>query len=150
MYRYIPIIFILVVLIFQILSFGQGTNQKGLYMVLGDQKFQTEIVDTPSLRNKGLSGRDSLCANCAMLFVFENEGDYRFWMRDMKFPIDIIWLNKEGQIIYRKENLNPDTFPQTFGIGEGQNKNKSLYVVEVPSGSYNKYNLYIGQKILSK
>lgn len=147
MYRYIPVFLILLVLSFQIYVFT-NKDKNDLSVVLADQTFQTEIVDSPSLMKKGLSGRSSLCQTCAMVFVFEKEGKYRFWMKDMKFPIDIIWLDKEGKIIYRRENLSPDTFPQTFG--PEPDESNTLYVIEVPSGTYNKYGLYIGQKILFK
>lgn len=54
-----------------------------------------EIADTPEERSRGLSGRTSLDAEKGMLFVFENPDTYQFWMPDMHFPIDIIWIENE-------------------------------------------------------
>src|SRR5215213_560068 len=49
-----------------------------------------DIAATDEQRTKGLSVKDSLAENEAMLFVFNNEGEHTFWMKNMKFPIDII------------------------------------------------------------
>jgi uncharacterized membrane protein (UPF0127 family) len=113
------------------------------FITLGGQKFETEVVQDESSMAKGLSFRDGICQYCAMLFVFDKEGDYRFWMKDMKFSIDIIWLDKDKRIIYSKENLDPNTYPNSFG----PNEPKALYVLEVLSGTYKKLNLSNGQKV---
>lgn len=52
-----------------------------------------EVVDTNEARMQGLSGRDSLAPYDGMLFVFDEPGLYPFWMKEMKFPLDIIWIN---------------------------------------------------------
>ena len=59
-----------------------------------------EISDTKAKREQGLSGKEGLAENEGMLFVFEKEGYYGFWMKDMNFPIDIAWLDKNKKIIY--------------------------------------------------
>jgi uncharacterized membrane protein (UPF0127 family) len=77
-------------------------------------------------RERGLSGRQNLPENSGMLFVFENPGQYAFWMKDMNFPLDIIWLSAEKKVIYVKENAAPDSYPASFGP-----KEKAKYVLEV-------------------
>lgn len=52
-----------------------------------------EIVDTYEARLHGLSDRESLDAQAGMLFLFEGPSIYPFWMKDMHFPLDIIWIN---------------------------------------------------------
>jgi lipid II:glycine glycyltransferase (peptidoglycan interpeptide bridge formation enzyme)/uncharacterized membrane protein (UPF0127 family) len=59
--------------------------------------------DTGSIR-KGLSGRDSLKPGCGMLFVFPRPKQYRFWMRNMNFPLDIIWI-REGKVVAITEGV---------------------------------------------
>lgn len=59
---------------------------------INGQNFSTEIVVTPEKKALGLSGRRELCPDCAMLFVFENPGSFSFWMKDMMFDLDIIWI----------------------------------------------------------
>lgn len=54
---------------------------------------QLEIADTVHARERGLSGRPALPKGHGMLFVFDKSGIYPFWMREMKFPLDIVWIN---------------------------------------------------------
>ena len=72
-----------------------------------DRVFKLEVADSEAKRTSGLSGRDSLPADQGMLFVFEKSARYGFWMKDMKFPIDIIWFNR-GRVVYIVENAPPD------------------------------------------
>ncbi|MDP1719086.1 MAG: DUF192 domain-containing protein [bacterium] len=51
-----------------------------------------EVADTSAARSQGLSDREQLAENQGMLFVFPVPAIYPFWMKDMKFPIDIIWI----------------------------------------------------------
>ncbi len=73
-----------------LLNFFQGkptaTINKATYNVM--------LAKTDAERIKGLSGRDKLGTNEGMLFVFKDPGIYPFWMKNMKFPIDIIYINK--------------------------------------------------------
>lgn len=74
---------------------------------VGSREFEVEIADTPAARSRGLSGRDQIAENEGMLFVFENEDvQPAFWMKDMKFAIDIIWID-EGQVIQITPNAKP-------------------------------------------
>lgn len=57
-----------------------------------EQIIVVEIVKDPDARAKGLSGRDSLGVNEGMLFLFDEPAYYPFWMKDMKFGIDIVWI----------------------------------------------------------
>ena len=80
-----------------------------------DKNLVIEIVDTPELRTRGLSGRESLEPETGMLFVFENQSDNNcFWMKDMKFSIDMIWMNDKKQVLNVTENVIPDTYPESF------------------------------------
>lgn len=72
-----------------------------------NEKFRLEVADSDVSRQQGLSGRDDLPSNQGMLFIFDKPARYGFWMKGMKFPLDIIWLNK-GEVIYIVENAPPD------------------------------------------
>src|ERR1035437_7103439 len=85
-------------------------------------------------QEKGLGGRDSLPQNTGMLFVFDMPDTYGFWMKDMHFPIDIIWLNKDMMVTYVAQNVSPASYPEVF-----KPETPSLYVLEVNSG-YTKAN----------
>lgn len=75
-------------------------------VVIAGQTFSVEIADTPQKRERGLSGRDRLAENEGMLFLFPQPAQQNFWMRDMKFPIDIIWL-RGPWVIGFVENAQP-------------------------------------------
>jgi uncharacterized membrane protein (UPF0127 family) len=105
-----------------------------------------EIVDTPSSRAQGLSGRNGLAENGGMLFVFEQSGKYGFWMKDMLFPIDMIWINEDGVIVHVERGVSPDTYttnpPQVF-----INEPNAKYVLELGSGMAEKYGVYLGMRV---
>lgn len=65
---------------------------------IGDQKVMVEIADSPLARARGLSKHAPLEENQGMLFIFLKSDRHQFWMKDMKFPIDIVWVN-EGRVV---------------------------------------------------
>lgn len=83
-------------------------------IIIGSAVVKVEIAMSPTEKQKGLSGRNFMGKNSGMLFVFSQPGIYRFWMKDMKFPIDIIWLDENLRIINIEKNINPNTFPKKF------------------------------------
>jgi uncharacterized membrane protein (UPF0127 family) len=88
----------------------------------------------------GLSGRSSLSESSAMLFVFDIESDrYCFWMKDMKFDIDILWLDSKKRIVDAKYAASPSSYPEEFCP-----KSAARYVLELPAGQALKNGLIIG------
>lgn len=106
---------------------------------IGGKIIKVSVVSTVESREKGLSGRESIAEDEGMLFVFENLGRHGFWMKDMNFPIDIIWLDQSKKIIFIKKNVLPSTYPEIFYPDSDAN-----YVLEVISGFSEKNNLQIG------
>lgn len=80
--------------------------------------FTFEVVATPGLRQQGLSGRSEVPPDYGMLFVFPAKDRHSFWMKDMRVPIDIIWLSDTGTgtgtIVGIEEAVSPSTYPMTF------------------------------------
>ncbi len=101
-----------------------------------------QIAGTPMLQQIGLSRHRSLDDGAGMLFVFDRSSRYDFWMKDMDFPIDIIWMDGGGYVVYIEHELQPESYPETYGPAFD-----SQYVLEVPSGFSRKHNIEIGQKI---
>jgi uncharacterized membrane protein (UPF0127 family) len=91
--------------------------------------FKAEVAETLTDKAKGLSGRDCLASDRAMLFPYQTAGNYCFWMKDMNFPIDMVWLNADKQILNIASDVRPDTYPQSF-CPEGS----AQYIVEVNAG----------------
>jgi len=96
---------------------------------LGGKVFTVEVANTDSLREKGLSGHEPLTDTEAMLFVFPTSGRYGFWMKDVTFPIDIIWIDAQGIIVHMERSVATSTYPNIF-----YPTSDSTYVLEIQSG----------------
>jgi len=112
------------------------------FVKIKDKILKVEIADSPTLRLQGLSGRENLAEDSGMLFIFETSGKYGFWMRAMNFPIDILWLGEDFQVVSIKEKAEPDSFPEIFTP-----KEEAKYVLEVVSGFSAKNNILVGEKV---
>jgi uncharacterized membrane protein (UPF0127 family) len=75
--------------------------------------FKAEIANTEALREKGLSGRDSIGPKDSMVFVFNKQDNYCFWMKDMKFSIEMIWVDSSSNVT-AIEYATPDSYPTNF------------------------------------
>ena len=106
------------------------------------QQIRTEVVSSDQEQEKGLSGRECIGPNHGMLFIFSEPGRYNFWMKDMKFPIDILWLDSEKKVIEVTADISPDSYPQTF-----TSANPASYVLEVKAGQAAKLGLYPGIRL---
>ncbi len=73
----------------------------------GAARLIVEVVDTPAARTRGLMGRRRLLAGHGMLFVFPETGRYRFWMKDTRIPLDILWISAEKRVVHLAERLAP-------------------------------------------
>lgn len=73
---------------------------------INGQDIKVEVADETAEIVQGLSGRQTLCAGCGMLFVFPDYQIRNFWMKDMNFPLDIAWI-KDSTIFGFEENINP-------------------------------------------
>ena len=87
------------------------------------------IADTPALQALGLGNRDGLQSSEGMLFVFNVDKEYAFWMKDMRFSIDMVWISAAGNIVYLEQNVSPATYPQDFVP-----TSPARYVLELPAG----------------
>lgn len=72
-----------------------------------DNCFNINIVSTDKERIKGLSEQETLANNNGMLFVFDSEGNQSMWMKDMKFSLDLLWINNENKIVFLAYNQQP-------------------------------------------
>lgn len=100
--------------------------------------FELEVADTDREHGKGLSNRDSLPEGSGLLFVFGQVEEQCFWMKDMKFSLDIIWLDEKKKIVKIKENVSPDTYPDSFCA------DNTKYVLEFNHGFAAKHGLKPG------
>ena len=113
--KILAFIFISVALIFMASIF---LNKKDASLhkeiIVGNVAVKVEIAASSAEKQEGLSGRNFMRKNSGMLFVFSQPDLYPFWMKDMKFPIDIIWLDENLRIINIEKNITPGSFPKKF------------------------------------
>jgi len=92
--------------------------------------FSLEVAGTPAAQELGLGKRASLPKNQGMLFVFSRPAVECFWMKDMHFPLDMIWLDANKTVVHVEQNVSPATYPSTFCPAA-----TSEYVIELNAGS---------------
>lgn len=92
--------------------------------------FTPEIVDTPETRRKGLMNRESLENNTGMLFVFEHEAVYPFWMKNTLIPLTMVWIAEDGKIIDQQDAVPCKQADCPNYVPAG----KAKYVLEVNMG----------------
>ena len=109
------------------------------YVKIAGQTIKVDLALTPKTQEQGLSGRTELKENEGMLFVFNKPSQYSFWMKDMNFPIDIIWLGEDLRIVYIEKEAKPESYPNAFTPDQ-----KAKFVLEVMSGFSEKNNLKEG------
>lgn len=114
-------------------------------VTIRNHTFMVEVADTDRLREKGLSGRKDLSPNTGMLFLFPQKGIYSFWMKNMLFPLDFIWI--DGDIIVDlTQNVPPplpsSSFPPTYAP-----KTSFDTVLEVSAGTIAAVGIKLGDKV---
>ena len=115
------------------------------YVKIKDLVIHVDLAITPDEQSKGLSIKNTLNDGDGMLFPFDTPGDYSFWMKDMKFPIDIIWIDPNYKIVHIEKNLQPCIF---FLLCPSYSPHaNSKYVLEVPSNYTAKNNIIVGDRV---
>lgn len=103
------------------------------------------LAASAAVRERGLSGTAGLGESEGMLFLFEYPGRMAFWMKDMRFPIDIIWIGSDWKVVDITHDLAPETYPQTFSpLSDAQ------YVLEVNAGFAERHGIAVGRSVLLK
>mgnify|MGYP001193559807 FL=1 len=111
------------------------------------EKIPVEVADTLKKRSLGLGKRPSLKKGWGMLFVFEERKPHRFWMKDMQFPLDIIWLDNH-RIVHINHNAMPSSSedePEVMTSPVPVN-----FVLEIAAGRAAKLRLKKGQQMKFK
>ena len=125
---------------FEIVGKNVATPENSLEWSVPGYTITLLIATTPAEHELGLGGISSLASTSGMFFVFDKPDDYGFWMKDMEFSLDIIWLDQSFKIIHIEHDLSPSTYPKVFLPGS-----PAKYVIEVNAGMAKKFSLAIGQ-----
>ncbi len=118
------------------LSYNRGQ------VIFGSEIIPVFIADTNALRTRGLSGKKTLPQEYGMLFIFSTERQYSFWMKDMNFAIDMVWINGGGEVVHVESDVAPETYPDMF-----VSTDPALYVLEVNAGLARDLGLTAGAKV---
>ena len=112
-------------------------------LILDGRTVNLLVVQTPDETMWGLSDFPSLPPDTGMMFQFDTPGIYPFWMKDMRFALDMIWLDSDNKVVTIHENISPDTYhknpPELF-----LPTSPASAVIEVPAGFVKEYEVRIG------
>ncbi len=119
-------------------------NNLSKHIELGSSQLAVEVADTPQKQEQGLSGRVGLAPNSAMVFDFTHTTNKHphFWMKDMRFDLDILWVQNNQVVAINqyvpKPQSHANSLPTYFTT-------KAIdYVVELPAGFCKEHNIHIG------
>lgn len=125
-------------------NFG-GFGGGGASVKINERTFDVEVADEDEERIKGLSDRESLDKDKGMIFVFEQKGRHSFWMKNVSFPLDLIYIsdNKVVDIVKNAEPKAKDaTDIQIYTPDADAN-----YVLEINGGLSDEYGFEAGQEV---
>lgn len=137
------VILIVLIVLFLIIYPSQRQNRRSqsIYIEIKDLKVKVQLANSLWEKASGLSGRKEMPKNEGMLFIFSRPGRHFFWMKNMNFPLDIIWLDENMKVVEIDKNVQPDSFPQTY-----QSPGLIKYVLEINAGLSDQYDISKGDK----
>ena len=109
-------------------------------VLLDDQRLVVEVADSPDTQTQGLSNRPSLPENTGMIFIFNEYRRRNFWMKEMQFPIDMIWIS-DTRVVGIEKNVPTPTSSQLLIYTSPEAVN---YVVEVNAGWADRHGISVG------
>jgi hypothetical protein len=104
----------------------------------------TELAVTEEERARGLMFREKILPDQGMLFVFEEEGSYAFWMKNTLIPLDMLWLDRDRRIVHIARDVPPCKEDPCPSYGPDR---PALYVLELAAGGAKLYDLKLYDKL---
>lgn len=111
-------------------------------LLVNGRSFSLEVAATAQSRELGLGNRSSLPADHGMLFVFDHVAPECFWMKDMHFPLDMVWVSSDKKVVHIEHDVTPGTYPNSFCPVE-----PVKYVIELNAGMANNADIRIGEAL---
>lgn len=111
-------------------------------VTIGDVDVVVSVARTKSERQLGLSGTESLAPLTGKLFIFERSERYGFWMKEMNYSIDMIWLDEEKRIVHIEEAVTPESYPYIYKPDA-----PAQYVLEVQAHFVTNYAIRVGDRV---
>lgn len=125
-----------------ICDIAQFRNYSQIQVRIKDEQFYLYEAESDLQKQNGLSNTTQLEPQCGMIFYFDEPDYHSFWMKDMNYSIDIIYLDQNNEVVDIISNADPSSFPNSFKPQE-----KSRKVIEINGGESKKIGLKLGDKI---
>ena len=115
---------------------------------VGGAAFKVEVADDPAERSRGLSGRANLPEDGGMLFVYQEPVVPGFWMRQMRFPLDFVWVGEDCEVV----DVTPDVPAPELGTPDSElplyrPSAPILYNLEVNAGAAARHGIGVGDAV---
>jgi uncharacterized membrane protein (UPF0127 family) len=130
-----------------VVLFFLNMRQDALWVRLGDEVLHVLVSDTPQQQFKGLSDRKDLGKYDGMLFIFDTPKRAGIVMRDMRFPLDIIWIGSDLRIVDIAQNVQLETGDNEENLTVYYPRTEVPLVLEVPAGFVQGAGLQIGDTL---
>ena len=111
----------------------------------GGVSLNLAYATTTATRERGLGGQTSIAPDFGMLFAFPEDDYYGFWMKDMRVPIDMFWLDAQGHVVAVAEGVATSTYPTVFYPPV-----PARYVLETAAGFASAHGIATGTPLLLK
>ena len=126
-----------------------GPYHKDGVVMVNNQKINVEIAYSPEAKEKGLSGRPCILADQGLLMDFGREGQYQIWMKDMRFPIDVVWISSAHRVVAIEIDFQPSTYnkQQPEKSEKRANQIPARYVLELKANRSKQLHMQIGTPV---
>lgn len=139
-------VFLLLIALIILIMAGLMQNNQKARICFKKHCFEVEIAQTDRERKQGLMFRKKLAQDKGMLFIFEQEKEHSFWLKNTLIPLDIIWLDENQRVVFIEKNALPCPAQEEKCQSIKPNK-KAKYVLEINAGLAEKINLQTGDKL---
>lgn len=119
-------------------------SKKEIQVCFQNHCFDVELAISTKEKEKGLMFKERLDFDKGMLFVYEEEKEYSFWMKNVFIPLDIIWINKKNDVVFISKNTQP--CKESFCQSISPDKN-AKYILEINAGLSEEIGLVVGDRI---
>lgn len=144
LYKIITLALLLILLVWIILA---SSKEEQSTVTIGDNVFKVDVARSDKDLSKGLSGRSSIEDDEAMLFLFGNRQARTFWMKDMEFNIDLLWIDGNDIVGYEKNMQAPTKDTSNSDLEQYYSDREIDKVIEMNAGLIDRLGIEIGDKI---
>ena len=117
-------------------------------VMIGDAVFSAELAVNAGERTKGLSDRDGLEPGTGMLFIFEDREVSSFWMRRMRFSLDLIWISEDCRVVDITPNVPfPKPGTSTSNLPSYRSSAPAAYNFEINAGEASEFGIRVGDAV---